>query len=573
MIVSASGSDGSSGTGTVNLTPSGFVIAGPNNASSVTTNGGSTTNLTITSARLDSSLNFAEAQPLSPGVSASVTLTESPSAVGSVTPTTIPFAANQTTAAAQFTAANTGNASVTALTPVGYSTPAGGANVVNFNVAAPGMNISNVTVGQNLQTNANITLNGTSPSGGISIDLESSDPTKVVFSSSSGTLGTGSLTLSVPAGFNHTPDFYVQAVGGTGTVSYTASAPGFGMVTGMIKVTPSGIIIAGPFGIGQSSYTTTVGPIGVQVSVYSAQFDPVTGNPTVQPVRAGLSPTVNISQSIVSVGTLANSSLTINGGSSTNSTYFSPISNGSTVLSVDVPTGYSAPPVDTSLTIVVKPQAVGVSSQVTVGMNLETAATISLGQPATAGGLGVTIASNDPRLLLAVNPTDAGQSTIFLTVPSGANSASFYVQGGASSGSATYTATASGYQPGTGTVNFGSSGVVLSGPYGANFSLPLNATAGGSPINLTLSPVLLDNSGNVVGFQTFAGGSSLPVTLSNSNPAAGTVPPQVTITGGSDTASFNFTPVATGSVTIMAVTPNGYTAVPGNYGTVRVNVQ
>jgi hypothetical protein len=58
--------------------------------------------------------------------------------------------------------------------------------------------------------------------------------------------------------------------------------------------------------------------------------------------------------------------------------------------------------------------------------------------------------------------------------------------------------------------------------------------------------------------QALAGGMSLQVTLTSGNTAVGTVTSPVTIAGGTDTATSQFTPVAVGQTTITVNTPAGY---------------
>ena len=57
----------------------------------------------------------------------------------------------------------------------------------------------------------------------------------------------------------------------------------------------------------------------------------------VQALRGGLSETVTVSSSDTSVGTISPATITIAGGGYTGSTQFTPVNNGSTLLSVSVP--------------------------------------------------------------------------------------------------------------------------------------------------------------------------------------------------------------------------------------------
>src|SRR5262249_58320610 len=111
--------------------------------------------------------------------------------------------------------------------------------------------------------------------------------------------------------------------------------------------------------------------------------------------------------------------------------------------------------------------------------------------------------------------------------------ANSYIHPCATRGSPPHPATATGSQPNTGTINFAPSGVVISGPLG--FGLPLTTTlaAGQQPVTVFLA--VLDPSSHATAFtQPLAGGMSLTVSLTNSNPGVGTVPATVSFTAGSD---------------------------------------
>ena len=87
----------------------------------------------------------------------------------------------------------------------------------------------------------------------------------------------------------------------------------------------------------------------------------------------------------------------------------------------------------------------------------------SLGAPAPAGNLQVTIRSLDSsKLLLSTIPTAAGSGSITLTVHAGSSSIpGFYVQALAGTGTVDFETTAPGYAPDTSTVTLNPSGFVL----------------------------------------------------------------------------------------------------------------
>ncbi|MDQ6705375.1 MAG: hypothetical protein M3Z85_05355, partial [Acidobacteriota bacterium] len=407
-------------------------------------------------------------------------------------------------------------------------------------------------------------LSGAAPGGGLMVTLMSNDQNKLLFSANATDAGTATLMLTIPAGQNRTQDFFVQGLASSGNVTYTAMAPGFGTGTGTITLTPSAITIAGPFGPG--SFPTAVGMTST-ITVKSVQL--TGGAEVLQQVRGNFSATVNIGDSKPAVGTVSPSSLTIGGGGVSATTTFTANSPGSTVLSVDVPAGFSAPPAaDASVTANVSLSGIAVTTDAQVGMNLEIQGSLLLGSTAPPG-LMATLTSNDPsNLLFSATPDGAGKPSIM--IPVSGNNATYYIQVRASSGSGTYTATAGpGYGTGMGTITYGPSGVVLQGPFGYMF--PFSTTVG-TPKTLTVFTDLLDASGNRVQDQQLAGGLSLTVMLNSSVPGVGTITPQVTIAGGTDHADAQFTPVAKGSTVLSVLTPAGYTAASAAFTTITANV-
>ena len=191
---------------------------------------------------------------------------------------------------------------------------------------------------------------------------------------------------------------------------------------------------------------------------------------------------------------------------------------------------------------------------VTVGNHLQAPGNLLLGQTAPAGGLAVTLTSNSANLLLSNTESGAGANSITISMNAGQTSAVYYLQGRGSTGTATYMATASGYQVRTSTVNLAPSGLVITGPFGIGF--PMAMTVGGGVKQATIMTGILDPSTN--GFvmeQPLAGGLSLTLPLSNSSPAAATIPAQVTLIGGTSWLQVPVQPVAVGATLIALPAP------------------
>ena len=141
------------------------------------------------------------------------------------------------------------------------------------------------------------------------------------------------------------------------------------------------------------------------------------------------------------------------------------------------------------------------------------------------------------------------------------------------SGTATVTATATGYTSGTGTETLTPSGIVIAGPLGVGFT-PFNTPLASGNQPLSISTAQLDTSGNFVQTQALAGTASLTVSLTNSDATVGTlpVPATVAITPGNDTGTVQFHPLKVGT-TIIGVVQGGYTAPTDGTNSLKINVQ
>jgi len=254
------------------------------------------------------------------------------------------------------------------------------------------------------------------------------------------------------------------------------------------------------------------------------------------------------------VGTITVSPVTISGGANTVTTAFHPVANGTSVISVGTPPGFTTPASLTSLTATVATPSILITDGVSVGQNLEFVGQITLGQPAPPGGLVVTLTSADPsRLILSASGTTAGAANGVQTinVPEGTSTAQFFLQALGNSGTVSYTASAPGYNPKTATITLTPSGLVLVAPTGRNFT----TSVGAGPTQFILMTAQLDASNNPVGTQAVRGGLSLSVTLTSANPAVGTIQSPITIPAGTDTVTPTFTPLAAGNTTVNAQQP------------------
>ncbi len=559
VTITATAADYPDSQAAVSLTPSGFLIAAADGTSSFTTNAGAAkTDLKVSAARLDATLNFAEVQQLRSGYSVAVALASSNPAVGTVA-SPVAFSSGMDTALAAFTPASlAGSTTVSVAAPAGFSVPVAGASVTAV-VNQAGLSCAAVTVGRNLAAAAACSLQGGVPVAGLPVTLTSSDPAKVLLSKTANAAGAASITVSTvgtPGGGVVLPGFYVYGVTDSGESGFTAQAPGFGMTPAVVTLTPSALAISGPGGIGASSFvafnaTTSIAitPVRLNASLQYAEAQALAG---------GITAVVNVANSNPAVGTIPAGPVTLTGGSTGVFLQFQRGGAGASDLSLDTPAGFTAAPALAKLTANVLAQGFSLSCDGgTVGQNLQMACSVTVGQPAPFGGLAVSLTSNDPaKMLLSATAAGDGASAITVTIPAGNTTGVYYAQALGNAGVVTQTAAVAGFTSRDASMTLAPSGVVITGPVG--LFLFASISSGTLPVDVYTAVLTPDHS--FMDFQPLRGGAGqLLVTLASSAPAAGTITPVVAIDGGSGHATAAFTPVSSGSTTIAAQLPEGWT--------------
>ena len=350
-----------------------------------------------------------------------------------------------------------GTTTVSATIPGFVTLPSASATVT---ISAPVLSISNVTVGAGLQENTSGSLGAPSPTGGTTIRVTSSDPAVALVSPNSTTPGTPFIDVFVPQTLT-TFNYHVQGVEGTtGTALISASTALFTSDTATTTVLQPALDV-----IGVSTTTTTLTAddefmVRVGIPNGTQQFMSVE-----QVIRAGGTRlTATLTSSAPGVGTLVT---TAQSGASvtvaidplqarspstvaTGGVALDPLTAGTTTIAGTIP-GLIALP-SASVLVTVNAPALTISSA-SVGAGLQTSSGGSLGAPAPTGGLSVRVASSNPSVaLVSPNATTPGTPFIDLTVNQGQSSFSYYVQGfEGASGTASLTATGSGYTDGTAT--------------------------------------------------------------------------------------------------------------------------
>jgi hypothetical protein len=235
--------------------------------------------------------------------------------------------------------------------------------------------------------------------------------------------------------------------------------------------------------------------------------------------------------------------------------------------------------------ISLNPTAMAITDGVTIGEGLQVQGVVTLGSPAPAGGLTVQIISNNledpglpnggPRAIqVASTATGIGADATSITIPAGASIGTFYIQGVGNAGLVTYTVQAPGFTSQSATVYLAESGFVVATPQG--FGQPTSVSLSAYQQNPVTTPIsvyaaLLSGLNAFVVNQQVAGGSSMTLSLTNSNSAAGSVAGSVTISGGSDHTDVQFTPQGLGS-TVISVNRRAGNPLASTDGSVTVTV-
>jgi hypothetical protein len=568
--ITATSSGYCTGTSTVTAAPSAFVLTGPNGiGNSFNIGANATQQLTVSPAQLDANGNPAQIQPLAGGQTATVTVNVASD--GSVSPGSVNFSGGIDTATTTFTAGSTaGSSTITASEPAGFTMPTSG-NVLPFTVLNMSLTCQGgqpVTVGMNLETSVVCTLSGAAPDQ-LSLTVTSNNPGALLLSPDSTSPGAASISRSagISAGGSSTAPFYLYGLANSGTATYTATVSDTGSggsftlsATGTVNLSNSSFILIGLSGPGD--FTVPAGSAPLTIGVESASVDG-SGNFTVQNVAGGLSETVSVTSTNTSVGTITGSPVVITGGNNNAGVTFNVGNTGMTTLTASQPSGFTSS-LYSSENVTVSQASLLLAGCPSVGKFLECQSQVFIlgGGTAGTGGLPVSVSVTSGSVSLSANGTDAGSSSITVTIPAGGTTAVFYVYGLSSSGTASITGSATGFKSSTETISLANSAVVIMDAAGDFGTSPFFTKLSAGNQTLTVATAMLDSGNNFVQTMALAGNTpAQTVTLLNSNASVGTVPSPVTINPGPTVdgmVNVTFHPLTTGSTTITVQEPTGF---------------
>jgi len=332
-----------SGTGAQSVMQSGFVYDGASNITTTTFSGPTgesvytavlTPNLTVQTLGL----------ALNPGVGpVTVPLTNSTPTVGTIAPTSLVFNTGDSSHLFNFQPVSAGATNITLGTPAGFSTPIQ-YQQITATVTAPQITVGNVTTGNNLEIPLSITL-PVAPPNAVTVTVTSNGPLVATVSNSATVVGVTTLTFTNVT-TTSVGTIYVQGQSVNST-TLTVSAPGYSNGNGTVTVDPSGFV----FDSGNFTTTTTSTP--TTLFVYTAALSP--GSLTVVQLGPQLNPGIgNISVPVVSsnpsVGTISTSPVVVVPGVGFVTTSFDPLASGTSVISIQTPSGFSTPSAQTQVT-------------------------------------------------------------------------------------------------------------------------------------------------------------------------------------------------------------------------------
>ncbi|MDT8068261.1 MAG: PKD domain-containing protein [Terriglobia bacterium] len=545
-------------TATVTLAPSGFIIRNGTSDTLNTSVFAADSTLTVLPAYLDpTTKNVLGTETLRGGMSSqTIKLTNSDKTVGTISTSSISLGAGTPYATLTFHPLATGTTNITVTEPSGFTTPAN-FQVMKVNVGNATVTMNPLTVGKDLQGVDTIYLGDPAPSpDGVDVTITSSDPSKVVVSSDPVTAGAATTTVHVNGGTRGLPQFYVQALASSGTVTLTASGTNLTDGTTTITLAPSGFVIVNS---GINSGSTGDSTVTLATAVLNSSLVP-TG--TSQGVRPGAAPVnLGITSSNTGVATVTSPiSFAANVASATST--FHPVSGGTTTVAIQTPSGFSTPTQYQSITANVGLPGMTTKTAFTIGKDLQQPNTVTL-NTAPASPVAVTVTSNSTAVaVLSTDPASAGTGSLTFNNITG-STPNFYIQG-ISIGSTTLTVSAPGYADTTIHVTVNPSGFIMdTGSFNAN----VNDTK-----TVNIAPAVLDSTTlNYIGLQPLRGGVSASVGLTSSNTAVGTITTPVAFASNQSVGSATFHALADGETTLATVAPAGFST-PMTYGSITASV-
>lgn len=348
-----------------------------------------------------------------------------------------------------------GTTMVTASAPGYITTTAGIVNVTVTNASMTFVN-SVSTVGAGLQSGPSIVRLSGGTHGGVTVRIESADPTRLLIAPTSGTV-VGAAFLDVPVANGQIDSSYlVQAVNDTiGTVQVTATAIGFDPITRNVDVVQPALQI-----LNLNNTHTAIDPDDAFVVRVGTPNAGGTAVATAQRARAGFPLTATVTNSDAGVGqlttlggsaqmrtvTIAADTFDSPGSVASGGIAFDSLAAGQTVVSASIPGFIITTAGVVTVEVSASPTLNIVSAEFTVGSGLQRQLTVNLSLAAPSA-FTLRLESDNPGVaILSDNATTPGGAFVDIPVSMGIASRNFVLQGVAgTTGAATITASAPGW--------------------------------------------------------------------------------------------------------------------------------
>jgi hypothetical protein len=298
------------------------------------------------------------------GSAVSVNVTNSDSTVGAVAISTLTIPGGNTFATTPFEPKTPGTTKLGVNVPQGFSPPARFGQLT-VTVAPPFITPGDqMSIGKSLQICGTVSLSQPSVKGGLVITLTSDNP-QLLFSAKATDPGSKSLTIAMQEG-QSSIQYCMESLTDTGSATVTASAEGYRSVPATVILAPSGVLMGflGPPDEAdmfrkeaaemQHGIVIALPQKEVTLTLYMARLHPVHhrgADLTLQGLRPGITATVELQSSNPSVGTIT-SPVIISGAQATAT--FTPLSVGTTVISMKTPEGFTETGNANSFTVIVQ---------------------------------------------------------------------------------------------------------------------------------------------------------------------------------------------------------------------------
>ena len=539
-----------SDTSTVTLTPSGIDINSP--GSFTTTSFSGNTNIQLCAWRLDPTTLVRQAsQQVRGGFSVDTLIETDDPDVGVMTNSPVTLSGGQNCISdTQFDPIGAGVTTISITQAAGFQVPSARQSI-QATVSAPNVNLpASAIIGEDLQASFSVSLQSAPPAP-VDVTVTIADPTRAVISNNQTVLGGDTVTFVGVTGTGVGTIYLHGLVTGDTTIS--ATAPGYNADVMNIQVQPSGFDINSPGAINTQTFANNT---GVQICAW--RLDPTTLiRGASQRLRPGVTANVAVTSSDTNVGVITSSPVVFDSSTSNClGTAFDPLNGGTTTIAIAQPTGFETPGGTNprqEITATVTAPNVNLPTLSNVGEDLQASFSISL-QNAPPSPVDVVVTIDNPSVAVISNgATTVGGNTITFPGVSSTSVGTIWVQG-LSEGTATITATATGYNTDTTAVTVFPSGFDINSPSVINTQTFANNTSVQvCAWRLDATTLARANSQNVrAGLSV-----SVPVTSSDTSVGVITTSP-VVVAQNSNCANTLFDPVSNGTTQIAIQTPTDF---------------